>query len=77
MLGKAGKYSIDAFIIIVQSGLCVTYLLFNGVQIDQILCLTTNGAVCGHKVTYILIATITLLPICYIQHLKHLAYVSV
>mmetsp|Transcript_10261 Transcript_10261/g.9066 ORF Transcript_10261/g.9066 Transcript_10261/m.9066 type:complete len:124 (+) Transcript_10261:471-842(+) len=36
----------------------------------------TENKTCGNKSTYIMYAVLLLIPLCWIKHLKHLAYVS-
>jgi hypothetical protein len=40
-------------------------------------CIATDGQVCGNKLTYVIFATLAVTPLCWIKHMKHLAYVSV
>ncbi|CAI2370542.1 unnamed protein product [Moneuplotes crassus] len=71
-----GKLIVDTFILFAQLGICTAYLIFNGRQIEQIVCLETQGEICGHKNVYIFLATLILSPICWIKHLKNLSWIA-
>lgn len=40
-----GKLVVDCFILFAQLGICISYLIFNGTQIDQIICLESQGEI--------------------------------
>lgn len=71
-----GKLVVDSFILFAQLGICISYLIFNGAQIDQIICLESQGEICNHQNFYISMAVIVLSPVCWIKHLKNLSWIA-
>lgn len=76
VFGRGFKLTVDAFIMVVQVGLGISYLLFTGTQIDQLVCIATDNKLCGNKVSFIWLAVFIVLPMGMIKHMKHLAYVA-
>jgi proton-coupled amino acid transporter len=74
--GAFGKNSVDFFLLIAQLGIGIAYLIFNGKQLDQVICYETQGSLCGMKNTYIWSACAVLVPIMWIKTLKKLFYVN-
>ena len=74
--GNTGKFTVDFFVMIAQIGIGIGYLIFNGTQINQVICYETHGEVCGYKTQYICIAVLILIPILWVKSLKKLSFVS-
>lgn len=75
--GTLGKTMTDVFLCIAQFGIGVAYLVFNGTQINQVICYESQGEVCGLKNTYIWIVVCLLTPIIWIKTMKKLSIVSI
>lgn len=75
--GPLAKYLIDAFILIGQMGLNVSYLMFNGTQVDNSIWKASKYTFWDYKNTYILVALIVLVPLWWLKSLRLLSYVSI
>ena len=76
VLGSKFHFWLACLIMFIQIGADVSYLMFNGVQFDQIVWQMTQDSICGHSKTYISIATLLMIPVWWIKNLRDLSYVS-
>ena len=76
VLGPIGYFLMNFFIMWVQIGIDIWYLMFNGAQIDQIVWQATQNSIWGYSKTYIWIVVLCIIPLMWIKHLRDLSYVS-
>jgi len=77
LYGPWAKILISIILVVNNSLYLLCYILFIGLQTDQLSCKTFKTANCGYENTYSALLLISLLPVLMIKQLKYIGFFSI
>ena len=74
--GPAGKTLVDVMLFAAQFSFCMCYMLIFANNIDLVVCEETQHDYCGNQQSYVMLAALVILPVCWLRTYGCIAYIS-